>query len=266
MSGYKREPKDFSIVIPSWFRSGQDGKYGRDETYWFAQECLDRMLECIPRDRCEVIIVDNGSTLGETEHGDPNVSYFPKCDILVRNSENLGFAAGCNQGFAVANGKYVVCMNNDILVWPGWLEAMEKDFAVDKGGKPTGVLMPALMKQTGDAREALAMTEIDLTQNAGKFAVGAEFGSLWMAERQLLRELAKRRDGYQVLDEGFVNGKEDRLLWMEVRLEGLETYRTHNTRVFHQGQMSCGKTKDRRDFSESNSSRLEEMKKKYGVG
>ena len=43
---------------------------------------------------------------------------------IIKNSENLGFAAGNNQGMAAARGNYILLMNNDIVVTPGWLERM----------------------------------------------------------------------------------------------------------------------------------------------
>ena len=43
---------------------------------------------------------------------------------VIKNEENLGFAAGNNQGMAAARGEYILLMNNDIVVTPGWLERM----------------------------------------------------------------------------------------------------------------------------------------------
>ena len=41
---------------------------------------------------------------------------------IIKNKENLGFAAGNNQGMAAARGGYILLMNNDIVVTSGWLE------------------------------------------------------------------------------------------------------------------------------------------------
>jgi GT2 family glycosyltransferase len=43
---------------------------------------------------------------------------------IIKNKENLGFAAGNNQGMAAARGDYILLMNNDVVVTPGWLSRM----------------------------------------------------------------------------------------------------------------------------------------------
>ena len=43
---------------------------------------------------------------------------------IIKNKENLGFAVGNNQGMAEANGEYILLMNNDVVVTPGWLRRM----------------------------------------------------------------------------------------------------------------------------------------------
>lgn len=41
---------------------------------------------------------------------------------LVESQVNLGFGGGCNLGVSVARGEYVVLLNDDAIVAPGWLE------------------------------------------------------------------------------------------------------------------------------------------------
>lgn len=64
----------------------------------------------------ELIFVDNGSK-------EDTIEYLQTLQNakVIQNSENKGFAAGCNQGIVAASGKYIVLLNNDTVVTPGWL-------------------------------------------------------------------------------------------------------------------------------------------------
>ena len=58
-------------------------------------------------------------------------------DVYIRNDENLGFAGNCNVGFNwildnVKEECNVVCVNNDIEVYDGWLEEFEKTLEFTK--------------------------------------------------------------------------------------------------------------------------------------
>jgi len=235
----KTNPTLVSIIVPNLF----DGKSGRivkegDEALWFAKHCFDRIKRytTLPY---ELILIDNGSTVGK----DVLAKW---ADTLIINDKNLGFAKACNQGFGAAKGEWILCSNNDIFVWAGWLEALIKTF---EDNSDCGVAMPALMKQTKRGEEALELEEIDLSNNYFSYGAGAEFGSLWLTTREILDKVKEINHGY-VFDENFKMGfGEDRRLWGHIRQLGYQTYRTHRTRVFHQGNVSIGKIKDRRQYT-----------------
>jgi len=71
----------------------------------------------------EIIFVDNASTDGTAKYLRKIVRKHDNFS-LIENKENKGFAAGNNQGMAVARGDYILLMNNDVVVTPGWLDRM----------------------------------------------------------------------------------------------------------------------------------------------
>lgn len=73
----------------------------------------------------EVIVVDNGSTDG-TGAWARREGF-----CVIANAENLGFPRACNQGMLAAAGEYIVLLNNDTLVSPGWLSGLIRHAEAD---------------------------------------------------------------------------------------------------------------------------------------
>ena len=121
-----------------------------DEQLWFARHCFERIKQ-YTKLPYELILIDNGSI-----HGQDLLEEY--ADVLISNKENLGFAKAVNQGIRRATGEWICVVNNDILIYEGWLEALIKTF---EDNENCGIAMPALMKQTKDGREALKIEKID---------------------------------------------------------------------------------------------------------
>lgn len=89
-----------------------------------SRRCL-RSLRDMTYPAATVYLLDNGSGDGSMEALEQE--FAGGREILLRNGENLGFAAGCNRGIAraLADGcDYVLLLNNDCVLWdPGFLEA-----------------------------------------------------------------------------------------------------------------------------------------------
>ncbi len=83
------------------------------------QLCL-QSIEQHTNQRFELIIVDNGSTDGTLNYLRKYTNHRNNVHVIA-NRENLGFAAGNNQGLAVAVGNYLLMLNNDTIVTEGWL-------------------------------------------------------------------------------------------------------------------------------------------------
>lgn len=94
----------------------------------FLEACLAAVLASnYPRDRFEVILVDNASTDGS---GGLVTERFPEVRVL-QNGENLGFAGGNNQGILCAAGAYVILLNNDTAPHPDWIAEMVRAAEAD---------------------------------------------------------------------------------------------------------------------------------------
>ena len=91
----------------------------------YTRKCLASILEHTGPS-FEIIVVDNGSVDGTPEFLDSQFEEKFPADRLkvIKNKENKGFAAGNNQGIAAARGEYILLMNNDIVVTPGWLDRL----------------------------------------------------------------------------------------------------------------------------------------------
>ncbi|MCZ7626167.1 MAG: glycosyltransferase [Candidatus Methylomirabilis sp.] len=89
-------------------------------------KCLASIEACTPEPH-ELIIVDNASTDGTLDY---LRGYMAAHDNVraIANRTNRGFAAGNNQGLALAGGEYVLLLNNDTIVTAGWLTRMLRIF------------------------------------------------------------------------------------------------------------------------------------------
>ncbi|PKO99458.1 MAG: dTDP-Rha--alpha-D-GlcNAc-pyrophosphate polyprenol alpha-3-L-rhamnosyltransferase [Bacteroidetes bacterium HGW-Bacteroidetes-8] len=87
---------------------------------------LLKSLRSITYPNYEIIVVDNGSV----ESPDHLKESFPEI-YLDKTGENLGFAGGNNCGVRVSKGKYLMFLNNDTEVSPGFLEPLVKLMEAD---------------------------------------------------------------------------------------------------------------------------------------
>lgn len=78
----------------------------------FLEQCLCSVRKAIDGLSAEVIVIDNCSVDHSLEYLRPR---FPEVQFIA-NTENAGFAKACNQGLAIATGRYILFLNPDTLV------------------------------------------------------------------------------------------------------------------------------------------------------
>ncbi len=96
-----------SIVIPV---------YGQ---HVMTYTCLKSIHETCADESIEIIVIDDCSPEPAAAALAPITGI-----TVVRNDVNLGFLKNCNKAAAMARGEFVLILNNDIIVTPGWLKAM----------------------------------------------------------------------------------------------------------------------------------------------
>lgn len=83
-----------------------------------------------PKDRFEVVIVDNASTDGSAEWIEQN---YPQVK-LVREKKNHGFAVGNNIGAKYCQGEFLALQNNDTRLDKDWLIELIREAIKDPEG------------------------------------------------------------------------------------------------------------------------------------
>src|SRR5699024_6850748 len=81
--------------------------------------CLDSLDLYSNYPNLEIVVVDNASADGTHDFLREWVEGAPDRKIIL-NDDNRGFAAANNQGLSASDGEYLVMLNNDTYVTPGW--------------------------------------------------------------------------------------------------------------------------------------------------
>jgi GT2 family glycosyltransferase len=114
----------------------------------------------------ELIILDNGSeSYSDIRYIEDNA------DKYVMLNKNLGFSKANNIGALLAEGEYIVFLNNDTIVTSGWLDEMIK--TINKSGS-IGIVGPLGNSQTAQINNTIYF----FNQYANQYDVDTEVKTL----------------------------------------------------------------------------------------
>ncbi|PKP81491.1 MAG: glycosyltransferase family 2 protein [Alphaproteobacteria bacterium HGW-Alphaproteobacteria-18] len=207
----------------------------------FLQDAVNSLGRQTYRD-FELILFDNSSADGSVDNVD--LSTVPAAR-LVRNPENIGFAAGNNRAAEIANGRWLVLLNPDTAATPDWLEKMANAAAAYPDCKTFASAQldmntPDTIDGAGDAyllfgipwRGGFGRPASELPSSGWCFSA---CGATAMYDLTLFREIG----GF---DERFFCYCEDVDLGFRLQLEGHDCLFVHDAVVHHAGSGITGRT------------------------
>lgn len=167
--------------------------------------CLNSLLRWSDYPNVEIILVDNAS-VDETADYLRELQQHATHVRLILNDENHGFAKGNNIGLQAATGDYLVLLNNDTIVTPGWLLTMLRHLQAD----PTIGLIGSVTNNIGNE----AKIEIGYSGQDEMLPAALAYTTAHMGQHMALRTAAffcvmfPRKIFQQVglLDENFGRG------------------------------------------------------------
>ena len=198
----------------------------------YTVECLASLMRSPVDASFEVVVADDASADGTASR----LSQVPHLRVLPA-AENRGFLLNVNRALPELRGRFVVLLNNDVQVVPGWLDAMvsaiESSSDVGAVGPkivyPSGVLQEAgcTLLPDGTAEMVGLGEDPDLPQFNYRRTVDYSSGACLLLRTQVLRELG----GF---DESFAPAYcEDSDLCLRLRRNGLRTLYEPSAVVIH---------------------------------
>lgn len=79
----------------------------------FIEKCLNSIFQNQNfQYKFNIVVIDNNSSDNTLEL----IKYFSNRIKIITNNTNIGFAAACNQGLSITNGKYIFLLNPDTIL------------------------------------------------------------------------------------------------------------------------------------------------------
>ncbi|MEM3522934.1 MAG: glycosyltransferase, partial [Candidatus Bathyarchaeia archaeon] len=201
----------------------------------FLNACLSSLFELnYPKDKLEIILVDNGSTDGSVNYVRKK---FPNVKVIALK-KNIGFSAGNNKGIRASHGKLVAILNNDAEVQKDWLIQIVKLALLDP---KIGIIAPKILFRrrpsiinnagswmfTNGWSVDRGFNELDKGQYDKIQEVFAACGASMVCRREMLQDVG-------LFDEDIFAYFEDTDLSWRARLHGWKIVYTPHAVVYHE--------------------------------
>ncbi|MBD8049726.1 glycosyltransferase [Limnohabitans radicicola] len=206
------------------------------------ERCLQSIADHSDTESLEVIVIDNASADETPQRLQIWADQDPAHRKIVLNSDNRGFGPAVNQGLALSQGEYLVILNNDIIVGPGWLRGLRRHLEV----RPElGLLCPVTNNIGNEAQVALlGSNPAEVFESARHYNLGRAGKLLPLTIAAFFCVMMPRHVYSRVggLDEQFVPGFfEDDDYCLRVKALGLTIGCAEDVFVYHELSASFDK-------------------------
>lgn len=209
----------------------------------YVKNCIDSILSCSNDVTYHLYIVDDSSDSYTSSFLSEQAILYPQQISLHRNPQNVGFVQSCNAGINLGSAPYIVLINSDVIVTPGWLSRLIRCAESD----PRIAAVNPFTNYASNINIPLApganfygMDEV-LVQNSPRSYpdVVTGVGFCMLLRRSVIEELG-------LFDEVFGKGYcEDSDLCMRLTAHGYRTVVADDVYVYHKGEASFANRNER---------------------
>lgn len=202
-------------------------------------EYIERCLQSLNGENAHIIVVDNGSTDGSREIVRER---FPEVRLKCLE-RNYGFCTAVNRGIEDSKTTYVILLNNDTEVQPGFVNALERAMDRNTGAFSGGAQMrnlrrPELIDDAGDYYCALGWAfargkDKPVSGYQQERRIFAACGGASILRRSILKQIGG-------LDENHFAYLEDIDLGYRARIHGYYNIYIPGAVVYHAGSGASG--------------------------